>query len=79
MGDRILGFNGESAGVTKVYIRETDHLRELRYRNTETGELHRVETTDEHLFWVQNLQDWVLAGELKTGDVLALSEISTQL
>ena len=72
MRDSVLGFDGEAASVTHVYKRETDHLRELRYRNTETGALYRVETTDEHLYWVQNEQRWVVAGELKLGDMLAL-------
>ncbi len=72
MRDYVLGFDGDSASVTHVYERETDHLRELRYRNAETGVLHRVETTDEHMYWVQNVQDWVVAGELQIGDVLSL-------
>ena len=73
MGDQVLGFEGKAAGVTKVYTRETDHLRELRYRNVETGQLHRVETTDEHLYWVQNKETWVRAGELAVGDILVLA------
>jgi hypothetical protein len=72
MRDNVLGFDGQSASVTHVYKRETDHLRELRYRNTQTGELYRVETTDEHMYWLQNVQDWVVAGDLKVGDVLAM-------
>ena len=73
MGDMILGFDGQPAGVTKTYIRETDHLRELRYRDN-GGHLYRVETTDEHMYWVQNKQEWVPAGELGVGDELALPE-----
>jgi hypothetical protein len=72
MRDQVLGFDGQSAPVTHIYKRETDHLRELRYRNTRTGELHRVETTDEHMYWVQNTREWVVAGELQIGDVLSL-------
>jgi hypothetical protein len=74
MGDRVLGFDGSAAGVTKVYVRETDHLRELRYRNIGSGQLYRVETTDEHLYWVQNRKQWVLACDLEVGDTLALAD-----
>jgi hypothetical protein len=73
MGDMILGFDGRPAGVTKTYVRETDHLRELRYRDID-GHLYRVQTTDEHMYWVQNRQQWVPAGELEVGDELALPE-----
>jgi len=74
MGDQVLGFNGEGAGVTHVYTRETDHLRELRYRNLKSDQLHRVETTDEHLYWVQNRSEWIRAGALEVGDTLALAD-----
>jgi intein/homing endonuclease len=74
MGEQVLGFDGQPAGVTKVYTRETDHLRELRYRNVQTKQLHRVETTDEHLYWVQSREAWIRAGELAVGDVLALAD-----
>ncbi|MCP4335925.1 MAG: hypothetical protein GY785_25045 [Gammaproteobacteria bacterium] len=74
MDDQVLGFDGSAAGVTKVYARETDHLRELRYRNLDTDQLHRVETTDEHLYWVQNKTRWVRAGNLEQDDVLALAD-----
>ncbi len=72
--DEVLTFNNTQGAVTRVYKRETDHLRELRYRNVKTGQLYRVETTDEHHFWLQNRENWVFAGELKVGDVLALPD-----
>ncbi|BCE03605.1 right-handed parallel beta-helix repeat-containing protein [Marinicellulosiphila megalodicopiae] len=72
--DQVQGFDGSGASVMKVYERQTDHLRELRYQNSQTGELLRVETTDEHHYWVQNKKAWILAGDLEIGDTFALSE-----
>ena len=74
MGDQVLGFDGQPAAITKVYTRETDHLRELRYRDLDSGQQYLVETTDEHHYWVQNKQSWMLAGVLIVGDVLALPD-----
>ena len=36
--------------------------------------MHRVETTDEHLYWVQGSNRWLPAGDLMVGDILMLAE-----
>ncbi|MHB8765158.1 MAG: polymorphic toxin-type HINT domain-containing protein, partial [Deferrisomatales bacterium] len=73
-GDRVLAFDGSAARVTHAYVRETDHLRELRYRvpGSGDGELRRLETTDEHLFWADG-KGWTPARLLREGDRLVLA------
>ncbi|MDF1554172.1 MAG: polymorphic toxin-type HINT domain-containing protein [Deferrisomatales bacterium] len=77
-GDRVLSFDGEPAPVTDAYLRETDHLRDLRYRvaataGTDVGELRRLLTTDEHLFWVLG-RGWTPARALGPTDTLLLPD-----
>jgi hypothetical protein len=67
-GDEVLAFDGKSDTVKRVYVREADHVRELWYRSEE-GELRRLETTDEHLLWVDG-KDWIPARKVEVGDNL---------
>jgi hypothetical protein len=73
-GDRVRAFDGSTAAITRVKVRNSDHLRELRYRSPETGLLHRLQTTDEHQFYVLGDDAWVAAGELAVGDTLLLPD-----
>jgi hypothetical protein len=45
-------------------------LRYLVWTKEGVGVLHRVETTDEHLFWVEDRDKWLPARKLAKGDVL---------
>jgi hypothetical protein len=68
IGDRVMTFDGGSDRVKRVYRRESDHAREIWYRSA-TGEHRRIETTDDHLLWVDGKQ-WVPARLVKIGDSL---------
>ena len=68
VGDRVASFAGKDDRVRQVYKRQSDHVREIRFRD-ETGEIRRLLTTDEHLFWTGNRQ-WQPARELREGDLL---------
>jgi hypothetical protein len=87
MGDEVLTVAGTAARVTRTYKRSSTHVRELRYRQLPTqtnpyltvnlgdqGGLRRLETTDEHHFWVVGKEGWVTAGALKVGDRFAMSD-----
>ncbi|MCP3866752.1 MAG: hypothetical protein GY703_01370, partial [Gammaproteobacteria bacterium] len=72
-GDMVATFDGGNARVKRVKVRDTDHLRELRFREI-GGEqtLRRITTTDEHRFWAMNRDRWLLAGDIQVGDRLML-------
>jgi hypothetical protein len=73
VGDAIMTYDGNAGSVSKTYVRESDHILELRYRElTKDGEevIKRIETTDEHEFWIINKNRWVAANQLETGDIL---------
>jgi len=73
VGDRIMGFDGSSGLVMEHYTRESDHTLELRYLEwgkEGVGVLRRLETTDEHFFWVKDQNKWVPARKLAQGDSL---------
>ena len=77
VGDQVMTFDSHAGTVSKVYVRESDHILELRYRQQNGGEaplLKRLETTDEHLFWVKGEDTWVAGRLLETGDVLTLPD-----
>ena len=86
-GDEVLTVAGTAARVTETYKRSSDHIRELRYRMLpvrtnprlsvglkDDGRLRRLQTTDEHHFWVLDKETWVTAGALKVGDRFAMSD-----
>jgi len=54
--------------VLQAFRRTSDHLRILEIESA-TGEKQRIETTDEHPFWVTG-RGFVNAGELQAGDRL---------
>ena len=56
----------------------SDHLQILKVRSPATGEFQRIETTDEHPFWVTD-HGWVKAADLKPGDELTDSENGTAI
>lgn len=66
-GDRVMAFDGNSDTVKRVYRRSNAHLREVWYRHGKTGAVHRLVTTDGHLFWVKGRR-WVQAAALAPGD-----------
>jgi hypothetical protein len=68
VGDKVMAFDGKSDTVKRVYARESDHVREIWYRSEE-GEVRRLETTDEHLLWIDG-RDWVPARKVEIGDNL---------
>ena len=76
VGDKLMSFDGKGGRVTRVFRRNTDHIREIRYRvidNTKGNkrcDIRRLKTTDEHLFWLKDKKKWVPARKLKIGDVL---------
>ncbi|MFN3202441.1 MAG: right-handed parallel beta-helix repeat-containing protein [Bradymonadia bacterium] len=72
VGDKVAGLDGEAAEVTRTYVRESSHVREVRYRD-EKGQLRRLETTDGHAFR-EKKRGWVPAGKLEVGDTLILVE-----
>ena len=70
VGDEVYSENPETGekGLKKVvqtFIREKDTLVILEVADT------RIETTEEHPFWVVG-EGWVEAGDLQTGDALLL-------
>jgi len=67
-GDRVIAFNGKPNRVKRVYSRMSDHIREIWYQSGD-GDVKRLETTDEHLFWVNN-KEWIPARKLKAGNFL---------
>ena len=66
-------FDGTFARVSRIKVRRTDHIRELRYKETQTGLTHRIRTTDEHQFWIMNKNKWALAADILVGDQVLLS------
>ncbi|MCC7202037.1 MAG: right-handed parallel beta-helix repeat-containing protein, partial [Nitrospirae bacterium] len=76
-GDKVMTYDGHAGVVKEVYVRESDHILELRYRrqNSEgTSLISRLETTDEHFFWVKGDDKWVAGRLLKSGDLLVLPD-----
>jgi hypothetical protein len=76
VGDRVMTFDGSPGLVREVYTRQTDHTLELRYlewRKEGGGALRRVETTEEHLFWIKERNRWLPARELAQGDTLIMA------
>jgi hypothetical protein len=71
-GDEVLGEDGKPVVVEQTYIRSVRHLRELRYQGPEGA--FRLDTTDEHRFWVEDESRWKTARDLVVGDVLRLSD-----
>jgi fibronectin type 3 domain-containing protein len=79
VGDLLMAADGTPARVDAVYDRETDHIRELRYQTLSepagggvsgaATELRRLETTDTHLFWVEE-REWTAAQDIRVGDRL---------
>ena len=77
VGDRVMTFDGNAGTVAEVYVRESDHILELRYRqgNGEQDSLiRRLETTDEHLFWLKGEDKWAAGRLLEKGNVLTLPD-----
>lgn len=81
MGDAVWGLDGRPAMVERVHVLNSDHIRDLRYRvvsgageplNQKQEDLRRLETTDEHLFWVPE-RGWVAAHHLQLGDWIRLA------
>ena len=75
VGDQVLTYDGGAGTVIDVYERQSDHVTELRYREGKedgTTVLRRLETTDEHLFWVKAESNWLAAGDLEVGDIFSL-------
>ena len=54
--------------VVDAFKRTTDRLRILTVRGPDGNELPPIRTTDEHPFWVVDIDDFVPAGELEPGD-----------
>ena len=76
-GDVVMTYDGKAGTVTEVYTRESDHVLELRYEELNSnGELvlRRLETTDEHLFWVLNANKWLAGRMLETGDIFLMPD-----
>ncbi len=81
IGDKVLTLDGDVARVSRVYTRQSDHIREITYHpisnnlldQDQENTLYRVETTDEHLFWVKE-KGWMPAGTLQIGDQLILAD-----
>ncbi|HMV65201.1 MAG TPA: right-handed parallel beta-helix repeat-containing protein [Myxococcota bacterium] len=74
-GMSVLGADGLGHPVERTYALTSDHVRELRFVSVEGA--FRLETTDEHLFWVESAARWAPAAELKVGDVLRTDDRST--
>ena len=72
VGDMVLAYNGNTDQVKKVHTKESDHIREIWYSDGK-GLTKRIQSTDDHLFWVNNL-DWMPARKIKTDDVLMSSD-----
>jgi hypothetical protein len=71
-GMMVLGADGQGHPVQRTYVLTSDHVRELRFVDVEGA--FRLETTDEHLFWVESAARWAPAGDLVVGDVLRTDE-----
>ena len=76
-GMEVLGADGQGHAVTRTYVQMSDHVRELRFVDVEGA--FRLETTDEHLFWVESAGRWRPAGDLVVGDVLRTDEGRTSV
>jgi hypothetical protein len=77
VGDQVMAYDGSEGLVTDVYVRESDHVLELRYlelTDRGNGLLRRLETTDEHLFWVKGEKKWVSGRHLIEGDLLVMPD-----
>lgn len=73
VGDLVMARDPETGEVTQkrvvdAFRRTSDHLRILEIKSAD-GEVQRIETTDEHPFWVTGY-GFVNAGELQVGDQL---------
>jgi len=84
VGDMVMALDGSPARVSRTYVRESDHMREIRYRVTGSSglnavdslpqaDIRRLETTDEHLFWVEG-NEWMPAFRTNTGDIIILAD-----
>ncbi len=59
--------------VIDTYIRESDHMLEVRYLQTPehgTPTVRRLQTTNGHLFWRADEQVWMAGSKLHKGDLL---------
>jgi hypothetical protein len=71
-GDIVLAMNVETGElepreVLDAFSRISDHLRLLDFQ-TQAGEVQRLETTDEHPFWLPARNAYVNAADLTLGD-----------
>jgi hypothetical protein len=76
-GDLVRTFDGGAAAVINVYERQSDHVSELHYRAYQADGspvVRRLETTDEHQFWVMDQCRWKATAELAKGDLLTMPE-----
>ena len=55
--------------VVQTYERMSDHLRVLWFED-EQGERQKIETTNEHPFWIENKQQWLEAVDIEVGDTV---------
>jgi len=58
--------------VRDVRYQVLSHDQDELVSSSAAGELRRLETTDEHLFWLLD-REWVRAGRIAVGDLLYLS------
>ena len=76
-GDRVLGYDGAPASVRDLHVRRVNHVRELRFaaidpeQRGDRADMRRVETTDDHLFWLLDEERWAPARALAEGDRVA--------
>jgi hypothetical protein len=73
VGDRVSDWRGGADRVIRVYSREVDHLREVWYRPPDGSPPRRLETTDDHAFWVSD-RGWITARKLRIGDGLVMAD-----
>jgi len=71
-GDFVLAMDPETGEleqrrIADIFQRTADHLRILEFQGP-GGTVQRLETTDEHPFWVAAEGGFVAAGELQVGD-----------
>jgi hypothetical protein len=81
VGDMVLAEDPETGivephRVLQLYRNTKDHLRIVNLTSAD-GNLQRIETTDEHPFWVASRDEWVVAHDLEPGDELLQADGQT--
>jgi len=68
VSDEVITFDGKTDVVKRIHRKISDHIREIWYTD-ENGQTKKIQTTDDHLFWVRD-KGWMPSRKIMIGDTL---------